>query len=171
MIKIEELLNQNASFFTESDRQIAKVVMAKKEQLSEMTAEQAAKECLISRATLLRFCRKLGLHSFSDLKILLSEKKWNPKELQMEGIKEVYHRMIDDLQKNSYERICRKIKEGSVIYIYGTGNEQKTLADELKRIFLSVGKCVITLFDYGEVQFMKEQFTKEDLFLVISLSG
>ena len=41
----------------------------------------------------------------------------------------------------------------------------------MKRIFLSVNKCVIDLFDAGEVEFMKHVFNKTDLFIIISLSG
>ncbi|MEG0274069.1 MAG: SIS domain-containing protein, partial [Longicatena sp.] len=53
----------------------------------------------------------------------------------------------------------------------GTGNEQKSIAQEFKRIFLTVGKCVIDLFDYGEIALMKDGFQKDDVFIIISLSG
>ena len=43
--------------------------------------------------------------------------------------------------------------------------------EEFKRIFLSAGKCVIDLFDLGEVQFMQNKFADKDLFVIVSLSG
>lgn len=54
---------------------------------------------------------------------------------------------------------------------YGSGNEQKSLAQELKRIFLSMNKCVTDLFDLGEVEFMMGSFKSNDVFIIISLSG
>ncbi|WP_143597278.1 SIS domain-containing protein, partial [Tyzzerella sp. An114] len=55
--------------------------------------------------------------------------------------------------------------------IYGTGNEQKTIADEFKRVFISAGKIVVPVFDYGEVEFLKSLFKENDVFIIISLSG
>ncbi len=79
--------------------------------------------------------------------------------------------MIDELNKFSYKQICQILYEAETIYIYGTGNEQKTLADEFKRIFLFTGKLVIEVFDYGEMEFVRSNFKKTDLFVIISLSG
>lgn len=63
------------------------------------------------------------------------------------------------------------IAEADTIYLYGSGNEQKTIAEEFKRIFLTFGKCCVDLFDRGEVLFARERFRDQDLFLAISLSG
>ena len=67
--------------------------------------------------------------------------------------------------------MCSLIYNTKSIYIYGTGNAQKAEAEEFKRIFLSAGKCVIDLFDLGEVQFMQNKFADKDLFVIVSLSG
>lgn len=34
-----------------------------------------------------------------------------------------------------------------------------------------MGKCVINLFDLGEIQLMQSKFESKDLFIIISLSG
>ena len=65
----------------------------------------------------------------------------------------------------------KKIYNADVMYVYGSGNEQKSLAQELKRIFLSMNKCVINSVHLGEVEFMMGSFKSNDVFIIISLSG
>ncbi len=79
--------------------------------------------------------------------------------------------MIDELKKHDYEKICETIYRADTIYLYGTGNEQKTIAEEFKRIFLALGKICVDLFDFGEVCLARERLGDNDLFLAISLSG
>ena len=67
--------------------------------------------------------------------------------------------------------ILEAIHEAGTIYLYGTGNEQKAIGEEFKRIFLMFGKCCIDLFDYGEVEYASRYFKSGDLFVAISLSG
>lgn len=172
-MKLESLVNQNYEKLNENDRVVIKQILIFQREYRNLSCEKIAYECHISRATLLRLCRKIGLNSFSDLKYLL-------KENQIEPINSVddfhnvcinYRLLINELQKISFQLICKMIYNAETIYIYGTGNEQKSLAQEVKRIFLSVDKCVIDLFDKGEVELMRESFCKNDLFIIISLSG
>ena len=36
------------------------------------------------------------------------------------------------------------------------------IAEELKRVLLILGKCCVTLFDYGEVEFACQRFSPKD---------
>lgn len=171
-MKLESLVNQNYEKLNENDKLIIKQILIFQREYRHYSCEKIAKECHVSRATLLRLCRKIGLSSFSDLKYLL---KNNQVELvnydDFHNVCYNYRLLINELKKISFQSICELIFNADVVYIYGTGNEQKSLAQEMKRIFLSVGKCVIDLFDLGEVEFMVEQFKKNDVFIIISLSG
>ena len=138
-MRLESLVNQNYDNLNENDKIIIKQILICQREYRNFSCEKIANECNVSRATLLRLCRKIGL--------------------------------MNELQKISFQDICKIIYDAETIYIYGTGNEQKSLAQEIKRIFLSVGKCVIDLFDIGEIEFMRESFQKNDLFIIISLSG
>lgn len=79
--------------------------------------------------------------------------------------------LIENISKESYENICRLIYESDTIYLYGTGNEQKNICKELKKILMLVGKYSIELFDKGEINFKRDNFKKNDLFIIVSLSG
>lgn len=172
-MKLELLVNQNYDKLNENDKVVIKQILVFQKEYANFSSTKMAEACHISRATLLRLCRKIGLSSYSDLKYLLKEdqiEQMDEKE-DFHTICSNYKLLLDELKKIPFQPICQTINEAETIYIYGTGNEQKSLAKEFKRIFLTVGKCVIELFDAGEVHLMRNTFDKRDLFIIISLSG
>lgn len=173
-MKIDRLVNDNYDKLTANDHEIFNYILKNQEACKEMSCEQLADNCHVSRTTLLRFCRKLELNSFAELKYLLKSSNteiYEDGNLDIDEACETYHKMIDEIRSHKYEEICSLIYNAETIYIYGTGNAQKSEAEEFKRIFLSVGKCVIDLFDLGEVQLVQKKFTNKDIFVMISLSG
>lgn len=173
-MKLNELINENYDRLTDNDRQILAYVVDYRQKAAGMGCELLAASCHVSKTTLLRFCKKLGLHSYSELRLLLktaADSETLPENMEISQICTNYHQMIEDIKNRDYKPICLKIRQAQNIYIYGTGNAQKAEAEEFKRIFLNVGKCVIDLFDLGEVGFTQSAFTPSDLFFIISLSG
>lgn len=173
-MNLEALVNVHYNELNQNDKVLIRKILDFQDDYKNLSCEQMAKECHISRATLLRLCRKIGLSSFTDLKYMMKQNqkiRLTDKMYTFQEVCENYHLLINELEKISFKSVCEKIFNAETIYIYGTGNEQKSLALELKRIFLSVEKCVIDLFDYGEVELMRDSFQKDDLFIVISLSG
>ncbi len=168
-MKIEELINKNFDNLNKSEKNIADFILNNKIECINYSSQELSNKCFVSRATLLRFCKKIGLMSFSDLKYLLKDNDF--KNYNDIDIYDTYHIMINELKKINFLPVCEKIYNADIIYIYGTGNEQKTIADEFKRIFISAGKIVVPLFDYGEVEFLKSLFKENDVFIIISLSG
>jgi len=173
-MKIDELVNQNYDKLAENDHQIFKYISKNKCEVNELTCEQLAKKCHVSRTTLLRFCHKLDLKSFAELKYLLKSHEYTDDQnvnINIEETCRIYHKIIDEMKQYKYYDICSLIYNAETIYIYGTGNAQKAEAEAFKHMFLSMRKCVIDLFDLGEVQFMQSKFASKDLFIIISLSG
>lgn len=173
-MKIDELINENYDKLTENDHQIFKYISKNKSEAFELTSDELAKKCHVSRTTLLRFCHKLDLKSFAELKYLLKSQKYTEEQSLNIDIEEAcrsYHKIIDEMRQYKYTDICSLIYNAETIYIYGTGNAQKAEAEAFKHMFLSMGKCVINLFDLGEIQFMQSKFELKDLFIIISLSG
>lgn len=173
-MKIDELINNNYEKLTQNDHQIFDYIVNNIEECRGITCEKLADNCHVSRTTLLRFCRKLDLKSFAELKYILKSSDSSIYEdisLDIEEACQTYHKMIDEIKEHKYRDICYLIYNSEIIYIYGTGNAQKAEAEEFKRILLSAGKCVIDLFDLGEIQLMQKRFTNKDLFVIISLSG
>lgn len=172
-MNIETLRNANYEKLSVNDREILQQIMTHQEAYQNYSSEQLALACHISRATLLRLCRKIGLSSFFDLKYLMKRQPTHEiaESYDFHTVCEDYHLLLHELEKISFQPVCERIHQAQTVYIYGTGNEQKSMAEELKRIFLSVGKCVIDLFDKGEVECLKASFQSDELFIIISLSG
>lgn len=171
-MNLEELVNQTYDSLTANDREMLTAVFRDKEAVRKMSSTQLASFLHVSRTTLVRLMKKLGIDSYKEFQLLLCRKEEQTTRLyDLPDIVREYHVMIDELKKHDYEKICRSIYEADTIYLYGTGNEQKTIAEEFKRIFLTFGKCCVDLFDLGEVRFARERFREHDLFLAVSLSG
>lgn len=171
-MKLDELVNKFNKNLSSNDFDIVDNIKNYDYKNQSLTCQSLADACHISRATLLRFCRKIGINSFSELKFMLkSQDKNKTCDLDIELISKNYHLMIDETKNYEFEKVCSYIYRAQTIFIYGTGNEQKAVAEEFKRMFLSVRKCVIDLFDLGEVNYAKKVFKDNDLFVIISLSG
>ncbi|MDE6890041.1 MAG: MurR/RpiR family transcriptional regulator [Eubacterium sp.] len=172
-MNLEELVNDKYDLLTANDREILTTVFRDKQSVKEMNSIQLASFLHVSRTTIVRLMKKLGIDSYQEFKLLLNrkEEEHTVYAYDLQDIVKEYHMMVDELKKHDYEKICGIIYEADTIYLYGTGNEQKTIAEEFKRIFLSLGKFCVDLFDLGEVRLARERFGDNDLFLAISLSG
>ena len=171
-MNLEELVNQKDDLLTANDREMLAAIFRDKQAVKEMNSTQLASFLHVSRTTLVRLMKKLEIDSYKEFKLLLYRKEEQAAYLyDLQDIVREYHVMIDELKKHDYEKVCEIIDQADTIYLYGTGNEQKTIAEEFKRIFLTLGKFCVDLFDLGEVRFARERFKENDLFLAISLSG
>lgn len=172
-MNLEYSINQNYENLTANDREVLNGILRDKGRTAAMSSTELAAFCHISRTTLVRLFKKLGIATYAEFKLLLGEGTGS-QELARLDRKEIlvnYHRMVDDLKEYDYDEICKAIKEAGTVYLFGTGNEQKAIGEEFKRIFLMFGKCCIDLFDYGEVEYASRYFQDKDLFIAISLSG
>lgn len=172
-MRLEALINDHYNHLTPNDREIAGKILQNKQTARQLNSTRLSEFLNISRTTLVRFMKKLGISTYAEFKLLLAEEAWQQGTavFDMKEIVADYHVMIDELKKHDYGRVCQMIRQAGTIYVYGSGNEQKVIAEEFKRIFLIFGKCCVDLFDLGEVEFARRRFRKNDLFLAISLSG
>lgn len=171
-MNLEELVNDRYDFLTANDREMLASIFRDKLAVREMNSTQLASFLHVSRTTLVRLLKKLEIDSYKEFKLLLDRKEEHTAYLyDLQDIVKEYHVMIDELKKHDYKKICEIIYQADTIYLYGTGNEQKTIAEEFKRIFLALGKFCVDLFDLGEICLARERFQDNDLFFAISLSG
>lgn len=173
-MSLEELINQKYDLLTLNDREMLSVILKNRTLVREMNSTQLSAYLHVSRTTLVRMMKKLDIDTYREFKVLLDRKKeeaLSAESFDLQDITDEYHMMIEELKKNTYEKICERIFSAGTIYMYGSGNEQKTIAEEFKRIFMTFGKCCVDLFDLGEAEFAVDRVKESDLFLVISLSG
>lgn len=173
-MNLEARIDAHYDELTPSERAAASLAVRNKAQLAGLGSAEAARVMGTSRASLSRMLKKLGIESYAEFKVLL--KGDGPRVRGVEGlstrtIADGYRALLRDLVSRDYRSACELISAAGTIYLYGSGNEQKAVADEFRRIFLTHGKCCVPLFDLGELEFAVNRFAPGDLLVAISLSG
>lgn len=172
---LDTLINKYYNELNENDLLIWKYIQNNMEICLHLSADELAKKCNVSRTTILRFVKKISLQNYADLKLYIKmyyqEKESQYYQYNLSKVCDSYHKIISNVKQKDYKNVFEKIYSADRIFVYGTGNAQKSEARELKRIFLALGKCIYDLYDEGEVDLLLDTFNKKDLFFIISLSG
>lgn len=173
-MQLEELVYKNYSSLNSTDLFIWKYISLNKKDSSTQTIDELALNCNVSRTTITRFVRKLGLKGYSEFKVLLS---WEVKEKDILS-DEAYYTACDSIihfiesqREKDYDKICKMIYESTHVYVYGSGDIQSSVAKQIKRMFLS---CQEKIYDFGGTTFDKSFYNMvgaNDVVILISLSG
>ncbi|WP_251392205.1 MurR/RpiR family transcriptional regulator [Mediterraneibacter agrestimuris] len=172
---IEDLVRANYRKLNENDLHIWKYIDNHREECCRCTIEELAKNCNVSRTTILRFAKKLSMDGFSELKIHMKMER-NKKSIPIRNITKLvcddYRKRIDEMEKNEYTNICRCIYEAKRIFVYGSGAVQSFVAKEFKRAFLSAKICMNLIEGgKGERELIMDILQEGDLVIIVSLSG
>lgn len=169
---LEEAIARAGDRLTENDRQIVAQLVRDRETAAAMSSTELAAWLHTSRTTLNRITRKLGLNGFAELKYLLVPVRLTEQQgPNLADIAQGYRTLIQDLSSRSFKQACELIAHAQTVYLYGTGNEQKALAQEFARVFSHYGVACVELFDLGEIRLSRTRMREDDLLVVISLSG
>ena len=83
-MRLEELVNKHYDKLNHSDLYIWKYIFNHKKDCCNLTIDELANRCNVSRTTILRFAQKLSLKGYSELKIYLKweseDKEFNEKD-------------------------------------------------------------------------------------------
>lgn len=138
---IADRVKMNYGKLNENDIYIWKYIDSHREECCQSTIEELAKNCNVSRTTILRFAKKLSMDGFSELKIHLKlEQGRQLPKTDKDAVKRVcddYRKKIDEMEKADYSNICKLIYEAKHVFVYGSGAVQSFVAKEFKRAFLS----------------------------------
>lgn len=173
-MRFEELVNNYYSNLNDSDKLILNYIYDNIYKVYHMGINELAKECTVSRSTVMRFAQKLHLNGFAELKTIL---KWDMMS-QKESTKDIVNsicdgniNMIEHFRDLDCSNICECLYHAKRIFAYGTGNIQKAACNEFKRLFLSQGFIVNTIS--GESEFSKtiKLMNSNDVIFIISQRG
>lgn len=172
---IADLVKMNYKKLNESDICIWNYIDAHRRECCHYTIEELARNCNVSRTTILRFAKKLSMEGFSELKIHLKMEQ----DIRKKPAKDIVHLVCDDyrnrineMEKTDYSNICRLIHEAKRIFVYGSGAVQSFVAREFKRAFLSAKICMCEIEGGAPEQaLVAELLTEDDLVIIVSLSG
>lgn len=172
---IADLVKMNYKKLNENDIYIWNYIDSHRRECCQYTIEELAKECNVSRTTILRFAKKLSMDGFSELKIHLKmEQERSRKSVRdiVHLVCEDYRSRIDEMEKADYSNICRLIYEAGRVFVYGSGAVQSFVAGEFKRAFLSAKVCMCQIEGQQSEQALVADLLREgDLVIIVSLSG
>ena len=172
-MRIYELVNENYKHLNKNDLYIWSYISNHIKECSNLSIEELAKRCNVSRTTILRFSKKLGLKGYSELKVILSmEKKVQPNsEIRQDLIFDVYRSYMDYLKAFDFTSVLAKVHKAKNLYVHSTGAVQDSVAEELKRSFLMVNKLFFDISSASEKDAFLGIITPKDLVFIISYSG
>ncbi|EGT3600858.1 MurR/RpiR family transcriptional regulator [Clostridium perfringens] len=173
-MRLEELVNKHYDKLNHSDLYIWKYIFNHKKDCCNLTIDELANRCNVSRTTILRFAQKLSLKGYSELKIYLKweseDKEFNEKDYLKVVCNDIT-KFISDMQEKDFSSVCNLMYNAKRIFVYGTGAVQSSVAAELKRIFLSGQECIYNIQGEAEADMILNTISDEDLIFLISLTG
>lgn len=178
--------------FTPVENEVALYVSKNKQHIINITIQQLADEIHISKSAIHRFCNKIGLKGFNELKVKLAQdlaetekdgevidvnypfKKQDSQKMIASRLLKLYETTIRDtydfIDPIELEKITKLLYKASVIDIY-THAHNLNPAENFQDKMLTIGKLV-----YCPKSFYKQRMTvlaaeSEHVALVLSYSG
>lgn len=175
-LKLEDLLRKNYNKLNENDIYIWHFIQANKKKCCQYTIEDLARKCNVSRSTILRFAQKLEFSGFSELKVRLKIEGEQydvfPDKNVVDDICNNYNRIINDMRSKDFSKICKMIHEANRVFLCGSGSVQSFVAQEMKRSFIFVNKCMYHIDGRSdEMHAVSKLLNEDDVVILISLSG
>lgn len=172
-MQLEELVSKNYKQLNENDIHIWKYIAANRKVCERLSIDELASRCNVSRTTVLRFSKRLGLKGYTELKVYLciSNNTYKKAQSGLETIYQSYHEYMDYLKDKDFTSIIELIKHANNLYIYGTGSIQNDVALEIKRSFLSVDRLFFNIKSMNETDAFVDIMDEKDVIIMISYSG
>lgn len=173
-MKIDELVSDNFYKLNPNDLIIWRYIGAHRAECAGLSINELAKRCSVSRTTVMRFAQKLGLHGYSELKMMLH---WEYGDFLDTGEDIVnttctgLQETIECFRNKDMTTLCRMITDASRIFVYGTGGVQRSAIAELKRLFLNINVYLIDIPGESELFKVAQLATDRDLIFIASKRG
>lgn len=172
---------------TQKEQKIAQFVLDHPEQVIKMTTKTLAKASGTSPASVIRFCKSIGILSFPDLKLALSAERSSPKNetycdvLPNENISDLKHKLLTNATQTLTETVqladdtrilkaAKEIARAAFVYVYGIGASY-LVAENFVQKWSRLGKVCICIADVHQCISTLTSAPKETLFIGISSSG
>lgn len=176
----ELLIESSQAILTKNEKKIANFIIDNPSIIIEKDIISAAQNMYISKSTLTRFCTKIGLENYKELKYVLKQIKNNESasKKDLDNVIEQFHSqytaILDKfkltLDDKAIARAVKYITCAKHTYIVGIG-QSGFLAQDFSLRLNRLGLKVTPLSDIHFIQMTCSICTKDDLFLFISNSG
>lgn len=130
--------------FSETDWQIFQVLQGLKK-AENLTIQQLAQECHVSTTTIFRFCQKLDLKGFAELKALLLYGEEKQEMVDKAKVKASYHQIVNWIAAYQTDTFFAAIESAKALYLLAYSDLELRIAKEMQRIFLPLEKPLFIL--------------------------
>lgn len=171
---INEKVVANYNKLNNTDLHIWNYIDLNMENISDMTINDLAEKTNVSRTTISRFVNKIGYTGFSEFKYDLKNAQiaqLTNIEGQYKEICNIISQFVQQLSESSFEGACTLLYNSDRIFVYGSGDVQKNVGRELKRLLLSCQELVYDLENSILDPNILELLNDNDVIILISLSG
>ncbi|QQK07279.1 MurR/RpiR family transcriptional regulator [Miniphocaeibacter halophilus] len=176
----EFLDNQILKNLTKKEADILNFIYNNSEIVAQMSIKDFSIKMNTSTATIIRFCKKLNLSGFSELKYVLKRQKTFKYDnldsyIQPETIIKNLSKDIENtallIKENDIKQTICEINSTKSIHLYGSGLSGQVL-DYIEYLLLSVGRQKVYRYETNYLGLkMSKTLTKDDILIAISSSG
>lgn len=172
-MKVEEQVSQYLHTLSDNDLNIWKYISTHKEETINATLEEIAKNSNSSKSSIHRFAQKISFKGFSELKYALKN-ELTVNSLDTNIIDNYIYsisKSMSEMKHRDFTSIIKLIVKSKKVFLYGTGTLQRTVAQEMRRVFLTGNKHFYVVEGVDEIGSLTETLTSEDMVFIISLKG
>ncbi|MGX7030120.1 MurR/RpiR family transcriptional regulator [Vagococcus zengguangii] len=174
------------STLSKAERKIADYILNEPQAAITMTASQLAKASDTSPASVIRFCRSIGISSFTELKVKLSAEldapsvssysditpNESPDTIKNKLLNNAIHTLTETVQlmDESVNATVDALYQTDMLFVYGIG-ASGIVAENIAQKFNRVGKTAMAFQDHHLLLTTMSSLGKNGLLMVVSNSG
>lgn len=190
MLGVGQILSRIENVFpklTQSEQKVAKYVLAAPDDVVFMSVQEMAVQCHSSSASVVRFCRTIGLKGFPELKVALSadlaqEQKsgyydLNRNENTTDLVDKILSNAVQSLKDTvgqldvtTIEEVARQLYQAPAIYAFGVG-ASALVAEDISQKWLRMGKNAYAFRDLHVLTMAMSTAPKGSVFIGVSYSA
>lgn len=171
-MRLEELVNKNYQLLNENDLYIWNYIIHHRKECERLSIDDLASKCNVSRSTILRFSKRLGLKGYAELKVFLRiDNQMTDKSAATDNMYNAYVDTLKQYREYNYRGIVESIYNAKNLYVHGTGVIQNLVAKHLKRAFSTTGKLFLDIDNFADFSPYTGLLEAGDVFVAISFSG
>lgn len=188
-IQILTVIEDHLDYFTKSEKAVAEYVLKKPGNVISLTTKNLAAKSKSSEAAIIRFCKRIGINSFRDLKIVLA-KEINLEKHELiydspiqldddtsEVVNKTFTKSIKAFQSTSQlistqelEKAANLIHKSHRVYLYGAG-ASSIVAHDFNMKLLRINTLAFQHQDIHVQMMYAANMNENDVLFVVSTSG
>ena len=188
-LRILSKIKNDYDRFTGVEQKVASYILDHPDFIPTMTTKELAKQAGASEASIVRFCKTIGVGSFKMLKVVLakenSESEHTINDFSLLQSKDTPHSLfqkvtylnksalelsVNTLDKKDFERSIEAFLHAEKYALYGVGGSYPPVMDAQYKL-IKLGYHAIASADFHYMVSVLSMMKPGDVFLVISTSG